>query len=194
MFEKDALHKRGQALEDEYFRRVDQKLERKLREKTRRETSAKELSVVTGLTDETLLEHLIDVGIDSTKIAAFALVPVVWVAWADGTITPDERQAVIHASLGRKIRPDSAAAELVHHWLQNHPPLELWEVWKEYAIAMKASLSPAIADLVARAIVGQALSVARVAGNRFGTRAVNRVEQQVIEDIKAVLGLTTWSD
>lgn len=188
MIQNDALHKRGQALEDEYFRRVDEELGRRLRERLDRESSAKALAAATGLVDEVLLEHLVDAGIDATKIAGLALVPVVWVAWADGTVTSDERRAVIHASLGSNIDSESSAAQLVQHWLQERPKNNLWELWKEYATAVQASLSPSIAMLVSSAIIDQATSVAQAAGNRSGKRAINVAEQKVIDEMKAVLG------
>ena len=42
-----------------------------------------------------LLDHLLDGGFQPASVAALALVPAVFIAWADGSVTQNERQAVI---------------------------------------------------------------------------------------------------
>ena len=51
-----------------------------------------------GLTDPDLLNLLLELGIDSETLAALTLVPLVEMAWADGSISAHERVAVLEAA------------------------------------------------------------------------------------------------
>ena len=62
MYDHDAIHDRGRALEDEFFHRVDEQLRTKLRESMEREKKREQLISATGFNDEELLDHLIDGG------------------------------------------------------------------------------------------------------------------------------------
>jgi hypothetical protein len=80
MFDHDAIHDRGRALEDEFFHRVDEELRKKLRETMERETKREQLLAATGFKDEALLDHLLDGGFEPATVAALVLVPAVFVA------------------------------------------------------------------------------------------------------------------
>ena len=62
MFDQDALHQRGKALEDEFFRQVDQKLLADLKAADEGESLKEQLASVTSFQDDELLADLIDCG------------------------------------------------------------------------------------------------------------------------------------
>ncbi len=62
MFDQDALHQRGKALEDEFFRQVDQKLLADLKASSERERHIEQLASVTSFQDDELLADLVDGG------------------------------------------------------------------------------------------------------------------------------------
>ena len=113
MFDHDAIHDRGKALEDEFFYRVDEQLRQKLRESMEREEQRKQLIAATGFQDEELLDHLLDGGFQPTSVAALALVPAVFTAWADGSVTASERQAVMGAALQRGLDNQPMAMQMI---------------------------------------------------------------------------------
>ncbi len=60
--------KREQALEDEFFHRVDEKLRAELRKSMDRDRSREALTEATGLTDPELLDALIEAGFQATTL------------------------------------------------------------------------------------------------------------------------------
>ncbi len=145
MYDHDAIHDRGRALEDEFFHRVDEQLRTKLRESMEREKKREQLISATGFNDEELLDHLIDGGFEPATVAALVLVPAVFVAWADGSVTEHERQAVMGAALQRGLGNQVLAMKMVDAWLHTHPPRSLWNLWKEYSLAVRETVPPHVA-------------------------------------------------
>ena len=89
--------KRGTALEDEFFRKVDEALSQQLREKWEHEKEAESLMRETRIDDKAVIEELLNVGIHPGMIRALSIVPAVQVAWAKGFIERKERAAVLFA-------------------------------------------------------------------------------------------------
>ncbi len=187
MTDNDALHERGRALEDEFFYRVDEQLRAKLRESMQREEAKAQLKQATGFSDEALLDHLLDEGFEATRIAALALVPAIFVAWADGSVTPQERQVILSAALSHGIDQEASALKLVEAWLEKRPPEKLWNQWKEYAVGIQASLTPMLATAASNEIQHQAKLVAEASRQKFQITRVSSAEQKVLDDIAAVL-------
>jgi hypothetical protein len=187
MIPADALHKRGQALENEYFQHVDQQLLEKLREASQRAARLEELTKATGLHDDELGSHLLDAGIDASNVAALTLTPIVFVAWASGTVSPEERQGVISAALRRGVASNPLAFRLLEQWLQTRPPRELWQLWKEYAAALHRALPATTADKLRARLLAQAEEVAKASGGVLGIGKICLAEQRVLDEIQTIL-------
>ena len=183
MFETDALHRRGQALEDEFFHRVDEQLKEQLRQTMEHKKLRAQLSAATGFNDEELLDHLIDGGFQATTLTALALVPAVFIAWADGSVTQKERQAVLAAALNRGLDHEPTAMQMVTAWLDKHPPRSLWTLWKEYAEGLHDSVSETLSDLLMKEILRTATAVAEASGGTLGFGKISAAEQKILDDI-----------
>lgn len=186
MFDQDALHERGKALENEFFRRVDEKLMADLKASEERAKTKEQLALVTGFQDDKLLEHLVDGGFEASTLAALALVPAVFVAWADGTVTAQERQAVMSAALHRGIEEQPTAMKLLEAWLHKHPPRSLWKLWKEYVAALYASVPAESGAALANEIRQQAKTVAEASGGTLGFGKISQSEREILDDIESV--------
>lgn len=186
MNEPDAIHRRGQALEDEFFHRVDEKLREDLRKSLERNTAREHLAAATGFKNQDLLDHLLDAGFEAPTLAAMALVPTVFIAWADGTVTPAERQAVMSAALQRGLEHTPSALQMIESWLHKHPPRSLWKLWKEYAAALNAAVSPSMADVLKKEITRQAKVVAEASGGTLGFGKISADEQKILDEIAEV--------
>jgi len=92
------LADRKKALEEQFFARE----ERQLLERVRAEAAQKErrqaLAHASGIDDAAVIDRLVALDLDGGTIAALGLVPLVEVAWADGTLHERERDAVVQAS------------------------------------------------------------------------------------------------
>jgi hypothetical protein len=174
-------------LEDEFFFRVDEKLRADIRESLERERSREALSLATGLSDPELLDALLDCGLDVSTLAAFALVPAVFVAWADYSVTEPEKEAVMKAAEQRGIAADSLAGQLLTSWLNNPPKKSLWDTWHRYAVSVKDSLSPTATEMLSKNILEIARTVAETSGGILGFGKTSDNEQTVLDEIKAAL-------
>lgn len=193
MVQMDAIHRRGQALENEYFQRVDQELLRKLREAGQRENRLEELAKATGLHDDEVGAHLLSAGIDASNVAALTLTPIVFVAWASGTVSPEERQGVISAALRRGVGSNPLAFQLLEQWLETRPPRDLWNLWKEYAAAIHAALPPSTAEKLRTRLLAQCESVAMASGGVLGVDKICPAERRVMDEVESVLPSRTSS-
>jgi hypothetical protein len=124
MSDHDAFAERGRALEDEYFRKKDRELIEKLRLASQVDQARGELSKQTGLTDPAMLADLQDLGLTADTVSLLPLVPVVELAWAEGGITPAERQIVVSLARGRGITEGSAADARLNAWMASRPSPE----------------------------------------------------------------------
>ena len=87
---KKSVFPDARALEDAFFTKENARLLEQLKEKQKREA----LREVVQIKDETFLDRLIELGIGPETVLALTLVPLIAVAWADGTLDSRERDAV----------------------------------------------------------------------------------------------------
>ncbi len=176
---------RRSALEEEFFARENQRLLEKLRRKKSHQEQKKALAEVSGITDDLVLEALIQNNIGSETLAAVSLVPLIAVAWADGHLHRKERQAVLDAARKHGLKQDTASFELLENWLKHEPSPRLLKVWKEYVGSLPKNQKQALRDQV----IGLARTVAGAAGGFLGLiSAVSTHEKQVLEELESVFG------
>ena len=85
---------------------------------------------------------LLALEIDSETLAALTLIPLVEVAWADGSIAQQERDAILEAAASVGITPESESYFLLGNWLKKAPPAGLLEAWESYVAALSETLTP----------------------------------------------------
>ena len=96
---KDFLDERRKALEDSFFAKQNEKLLESLRRSRADDEKRAELSRVSGILDEKVLDELVRLQIGPETLAALSLVPLVTVAWADGLMEARERKAVLEGAV-----------------------------------------------------------------------------------------------
>ncbi len=74
-----------------------------------------------GIQDEAVLDRLIELNIEAETIAAIAVVPLVAVAWADGKVQEEERQAVLAAAQAAGVQPLDGRYPMLEYWLNTRP-------------------------------------------------------------------------
>lgn len=183
MFERDGISARGKALEDEFFRRVDEKLRAELRAKVDREEAIERLQTATGFTDAKILEHLVDAGFTASSIAALALVPLVFVAWADGDVTEAEHRTILDAASIRGVDDQPGAISMIENWLHERPDDGLWKLWRQYASDLSESLDPAQSTVLYEQVLRLATAVAAASGGFLGRGKISASEQRVLDQI-----------
>ena len=95
----DSLSDRGRSLEEEFFKREDAKLLERLRALKHAETTRDLISRATGIKNKERLDKLMELKIGGETAAALSVLPIVEVAWADGSIDAKEREFLLqHAA------------------------------------------------------------------------------------------------
>ncbi len=129
------------------------------------------------------------------KLAALALAPLVEVAWADGHVTPAERQGVLEAAklIGVDQHSEFCRSTL-RRWLHEAPPTEALDAWRRL-------LAPTLADSESRSarksqdrLLSEARKIAKMderpfeEGASLDARAgITQSEQSVLDELASAL-------
>ena len=128
----EVLGNRRRALEESFFARQNNELLDQLRSQAAAEELQKQLSDVSGIEDSETLQQMADADIQPETFAAVSLIPVVAVAWADGTIDEKERAAILSAAADQGLADSGPARQLLEDWLTTQPADDLLVTWGEY--------------------------------------------------------------
>lgn len=181
----EVLGDRRRALEDSFFAKQNAKLIEDLRKTHDGELQVRGLSAASGITDSTVLHSLVDHGITAETLAALALIPLVAVAWADGTVEDRERKAVMEGARASGINEGGISHALLEHWLGERPGPDLLETWKGYTRALVATLSWDLRESLKDDLLGRARDVARAAGGFLGLGPkISPEESEVLAELE----------
>ena len=189
MSDHDAFAERGRALEEEYFRKKDRELIEKLRRAAAADQERGELSKQTGVNDPVLLADLQEIGLTADTVVLLPLVPAVELAWAEGGITPAERQLVLSLARSRGITEGSAPDRQLHTWMASRPTPEQFAKARRLLSALLDSGAPIAKDLTADQLVKYCEQIASASGGLFGLpmRAISMEERDLLSRIAADL-------
>lgn len=179
----DSFKEREQALENEFFYRVDKRLQEELRKSLHDQANKVALAQASGL-DESLVEELVKQGYSSESLAAIALAPLVLIAWADQTVDAKERKAVLQIAITKHLEDNSPASQLINRWLDSEPSPELFLTWKHYTIAICQKLSSEAKETLRAEILKHATDVAKSSGSILGFGRISKAEQAVLDKIE----------
>lgn len=118
---------REKAMEESYFRQEEAKLLEKLRQKSHLDEIAVALRDQLHVDNPDLLMRARQAGVTQETAAALFLAPLVQVAWAGGSVTKAEHDAVLRIARARDIEVDSPAYAQLDHWLKDRPSDELFD-------------------------------------------------------------------
>jgi tellurite resistance protein len=176
------------ALEDAFFARESERLLRELRAKAEREQERAALKEAIRGADDALIDHLLDLGVNSRTVLALGIVPLAAVAWADGRLDPREREAILRAAQERGVIQGAAGHEMLETWLKDRPGPTLVDAWKKYVSGLWAQLDGTEKRELAEEILGSARSVAEAAGGFLGLgKKVSEAEAAVLDELAAFL-------
>lgn len=178
-----SLEERGSALEDAFFDKENQSKIKAMRDKLATERTRDDLRRTSGMTDDDVLDKLLALGLTGSTVAAISLVPLVWVAWADGSIQDNERQAILQGAHAKGLDEGSDGHTILSGWLAKPPQPALYEAWQEYIKALSSELNEAQNRMLKNQVVGFAQMVAESAGGFLGMRKVSEAEVTVLGKI-----------
>ncbi|WP_146530234.1 hypothetical protein [Novipirellula artificiosorum] len=183
----NALDSRLRALEDEFFRQVDIKLCEQLREQILREGKREKLTKLVSIEDQSILDELIDYGINDETVAVLLLVPLVFVAWADGHVTDAERQTVIEIVMRYSPGDRKAYLCVIEQWLDRKPSEKLWDAWKAYVQAVRKRSSGTVAAILSEKLLEHAGRVAKASTSYLNLKRIAIEKQQALARLREAL-------
>ena len=84
MMQEDFLDQRRKSLEEAFFHEESQRQLQALQETHQLKVSTTALSKASGISNEAILERLLELDVHAETVAALSLVPLVEVVWAAG--------------------------------------------------------------------------------------------------------------
>ncbi|WP_428262422.1 hypothetical protein [Haliangium sp.] len=187
----DFLKERKKSLEDEFFHKQNQKNLDALREKLATQTSKDALRKASGMTDDAVLDKLVSLGIGAETVMALSLVPLIQVAWADGKIQRNERDAILQGAEKKGIDKDSNAYALLEAWLDNKPQDSLFGAWSAYIAALGGKLTRKEAEQLESQVLRFARYVAESAGGFLGIGKISDAEEEVLAQLQTTFAKVT---
>ena len=181
----NSLEERGRALENQFFDKENQQKLAAMKDKLENQKTREELRKASGMSDDAVLDQLVTLGLKANTIAALSLVPLITVAWADGQIQDNERNAILQGAHGKGLEQGSDGYELLQTWLQKKPSDELFTAWESYIKALSSQLNDEQNRLLKTQIVGIAKMVAAAAGGILGFGKVSGDEEKMLQRIEA---------
>ena len=182
---RSGLRAKAKALEDSFFAKENERLLVELREQAIRQEKRQTMRLVLELENDEILDRVMELELEPETFIAFGLVPLVEVAWADGQIQKDEREAILKAAMERGVDAESPTCRLLESWLTTQPAPELLETWKGYIEGLSESLSAASLDELKQRVMGRARAVAAAAGGFLGMATISKEEQTKLDELEA---------
>lgn len=182
------LDQDGQGLARAFFTGANAPLLAELRKKTDVEQEREALREAVGLKDETFLRRLQALGVRPEAAVALVMVPLVLVAWGDGTLDAKEREAILGAARQRGIGAERIAGELLKNGLASKPDPKLFSTWTAYARRLWGRFTADERWAMRENLLRSARQVAEATGGLFGFGSkVSAGERKVLQEIEAIL-------
>jgi hypothetical protein len=175
---KQILGDRVRTLEDEFFRREDERLMQRLRELKHKDASREALGKASGITNPAILDTLLNLGIRPEVVEALSVVPLVEVAWADGQLDPKEKQAILERAQKSGTTPGSVGHDLLRSWLDHKPEPKLLTAWRHMVQGICEQLSPEQVAALRSGLVERVRGVAKASGGFLGAGSISTAESE----------------
>ena len=166
--EPEILRDRGKSLEDEFFRREDQRLMQKLEQMRAAETNREALAKAAGIGNPAVVDKLLELGVKAETVAALALVPLVEVAWADGELDRRERGAILDRARESGLAAGSVEHALLEAWLDRRPDPKLLTAWTHLVRGVSEQLGREESARLKANLLDRARAVATASGGVLG--------------------------
>jgi hypothetical protein len=175
-------------LEDAFFQQRDKVLIENLKKMQVMKETKDSLANVSGIKNEKVLDKLVELGVRPETLASLSVIPLVEVAWADGSISKEEEAAVLKAAQGRGIQNGSIEFGLLKEWLEVKPPATLLDAWRHYMEGLCEKLTEKEKESMKKEIMGGAQAVAQASGGLLGINTISSEEKAVLSKMEKAFG------
>jgi tellurite resistance protein len=174
--------------EEQWFAEKESRGREQMREELQRkateERRKREIAGSLATDDQALIERLAALGLDGDVAPVLHLLPMVQVAWADGSVSVSERRTILEAVAAAGVAPGSKAATFIASLLESHPSEALLD---EILAVMRDIL--AAKGLKPASLVEACQHVAQASGGLLGLgNRISSEEADAIHKVAQALG------
>ena len=181
----DMFEARRKALEEAFFQKQNAELVDKIRTTFLRKATREELRKFTGISNEEVLDRLVALNVSGETLAAFNLLPLVEVAWADGKVDDKEREVIVNSLAEEGIHVGTTAYNLLLNALEHRPTVDGRKAWYAYAEELKHKLTAREREAFVSDLLRKAHAVAAASGGLLDLAfTVSPAEKRVLEAIE----------
>lgn len=121
MSNKDITEDYRNLSEEQYIRKQEEETRDRLRRETELKTQREEMGRIIGISDDELLVALQKQEYTAETVKLVELLPLVKVAWGDGSVSGREKEELLKALEFKGIKSDSAVGKQIDKWLIESP-------------------------------------------------------------------------
>lgn len=188
MAETNPLEDLRKSREEEFFRKREKELLEKLQKRQAEEAERSRLAAAVGTPDAEVLSLLAELGFSAETVSVLHLVPLLEVAWADGSVSTAERRTILEAARLRGVAEGSPAHARLVEWLDRRPTGDLFERARAVVRAVVAAQPAAQREATTRDLLAYSTAVAEASGGLLGLgRKVSDEEAALLEKLTAAL-------
>src|SRR5262245_56247270 len=184
----DAFEKRRVGFEEAFFKERDRQLMDKMRNELSALEEKRKLAHVSGIVEERVLHSLVEAGVTAESLTAVTLAPLIEVAWCDGNVSAEERDAILNAAAGQGITHDSAGFGLLKGWLEQRPDPRIIAAWKDYVQDISRQMPAESVAALKKNMLDRVTKVASAAGGFLGLATISKHEQAKIDELAKAFG------
>ena len=174
--------------EEQWFHEKEARRREKLREDLERraseEQNKRKIAGSLGSDNQAVVDRIAALGLDGDVVGALHLLPLVQVAWADGSVSVSERRTILEAVQAAGIEPGSPAATFITSLLESRPS----ETLLNEILAIVRDILAA-RGLKANSVLEACQQVASASGGLLGLgNKVSPEEAKAIRKVARMLG------
>lgn len=171
-------------LEDAFFAKEDLKLIENLRLMRKMKETKETLSEISGIRNDLILQKLVELNVRPETLASLCLVPLVEVAWADGIVDDNEKQALLAAADKAGRKQGNIDYELIKQWISHKPSPKLLTAWLHYTQGLCEQLSSEEKQALKSELLDHSRAIAEASGGILGLGIGNRISKEESEMLK----------
>jgi len=172
--------------EEEYFRKRDVELIERMISAAKLENERRQFADAAGISDQDILDDLERLGYSRETVMLVHLVPMVHVAWIDGSVSHPEREALFAMALLRGVKAGIPAHVQLSKWLNTRPSKEFFLKTQRAIRVLLQSHPPETRSAEAADLVRCCTNIASASASLFGFGPrICSAERQLITEICA---------
>lgn len=179
MFESSLANR----VEDLFFFEQEKTLAEARKKLEHMQETKENLSRVSGITNEAVLQKLVDLDIRPELLTTLLVIPLIEIAWSDGELHEKERQVLLESVQKAGMRNRQVDPEILKAWIKKRPTPELFEAWEHYVQALSSQLSDEERLALKEDMMSDARKIAESAGGFLGFGTVSDAEQKMLDKL-----------